>query len=73
MEPYDPVCYKVPSASLTDHELLRKVKDTGKPMLISTGMSTMEQIEAAVLIIAADSEGQALTRRSFSSDDSSLS
>jgi N-acetylneuraminate synthase len=48
MEPYDPVCYKVPSASLTDHELMRKVKATGRPMLISTGMSTMEQIEAAV-------------------------
>ena len=51
MEPYDPVCYKVPSASLTDHELLRKVKATGRPMLISTGMSTMEQIDAAVEVI----------------------
>lgn len=54
MEPYDPVCYKVPSASLTDHELLRKVKSTGKPMLISTGMSTMEQIEAAVEVIGTE-------------------
>ncbi len=51
MEPYDPVCYKIPSASLTDHELLRKVKATGRPMLISTGMSTMGQIEAAVEVI----------------------
>lgn len=51
MEPYDPVCYKVPSASLTDHDLLRKLMSTGKPMLISTGMSTMEQIEAAVEVI----------------------
>ena len=54
MEPYDPVCYKVPSASLTDHELLRKVKATGRPMLISTGMSTMEQIEAAVDVIGTE-------------------
>jgi len=54
MEPYDPVCYKVPSASLTDHELLRKVKSTGKPMLISTGMSTMDQIEAAVEVIGTE-------------------
>jgi len=54
MEPYDPVCYKVPSASLTDHELLRKVKGTGRPMLISTGMSTMEQIEAAVEVIGTE-------------------
>jgi N-acetylneuraminate synthase len=54
MEPYDPVCFKVPSASLTDHELLSKVKNTGKPMLISTGMSTMEQIEAAVEVIGTE-------------------
>ena len=54
MEPYDPVCYKVPSASLTDHELLRKVKDTGRPMLISTGMSTMEQIDEAVEVIGTE-------------------
>ncbi len=54
MEPYDPVCFKVPSASLTDHDLLRKVKGTGKPMLISTGMSTMEQIEAAVEVIGTE-------------------
>jgi len=54
MEPYDPVCYKVPSASLTDHELLRKVKATGRPMLISTGMSTMEQIDAAVEVIGTE-------------------
>ena len=54
MESYDPVCYKVPSASLTDHELLRKVKATGRPMLISTGMSTMEQIGAAVDVIGTE-------------------
>ncbi len=51
MEPFDPVCYKIPSASLTDHDLLRRVRATGKPILISTGMSTMEQIEAAVEVL----------------------
>ena len=54
MEPFDPVCYKVPSASLTDHDLLRRVRATGKPILISTGMSTMEQIEAAVEVLGTD-------------------
>ncbi len=51
MEPFDPVCYKIPSASLTDHDLLRRVRATGKPILVSTGMSTMEQIEAAVEVL----------------------
>jgi len=51
IEKYDPLCYKLPSASLTDHKLLLKVRDTGRPMIISTGMSTLEQIEAAVKVI----------------------
>ena len=42
------MCYKVPSASLTDHSLLRCLRETGRPMILSTGMSTMEQIHAAV-------------------------
>jgi N-acetylneuraminate synthase len=51
IEKFDPLCYKLPSASLTDHKLLLKVRDTGRPMIISTGMSTPEQIEAAVKVI----------------------
>jgi N-acetylneuraminate synthase len=48
MEKFDTPCYKVPSASLTDHNLLKQLKKTGKPIVLSTGMSTMEQIKAAV-------------------------
>ena len=48
LEQFDPVCYKVPSASLTDHSLLRHLRATGRPVILSTGMSTMEQIRAAV-------------------------
>jgi N-acetylneuraminate synthase len=51
IEKFDPVCYKLPSASLTDHKLLLKVRATGRPMVISTGMSTPEQIDAAVRVI----------------------
>lgn len=36
--------YKMASASLTDHSLIAKVKSTGKPFIVSTGMSNMEQI-----------------------------
>jgi len=51
IEKFDPLCYKLPSASLTDLKLLQKVRGTGKPMIISTGMSTPEQIGAAVELI----------------------
>jgi N-acetylneuraminate synthase len=54
IEPFNPVCYKLPSASLTDHNLLKKVRATGRPMIISTGMSTSDQIEAAVKAIGTD-------------------
>ena len=45
---FDPVCYKFASAALTDHSLLSHTQATGKPLILSTGMSTMEEIEAAV-------------------------
>jgi N-acetylneuraminate synthase len=48
MEQFDPPCYKAASASLTDHALLRAMKATGRPLMISTGMSTMEEIVTAV-------------------------
>ncbi len=41
-------CFKVPSASLTDHALLRHLRAAGKPRILSTGMSTMDQISSAV-------------------------
>jgi N-acetylneuraminate synthase len=54
IEQFNPVMYKMASASLTDHSLLQKVKATGKPMMISTGMSTMEEIEGAVEFLGTD-------------------
>ncbi len=48
MEQFNPPFYKAASASLTDLELLGAMKRTGRPLIISTGMSTMEEIEAAV-------------------------
>lgn len=48
MEQFEPPCYKAASASLTDLPLLAKMKSTGRPLIISTGMSTMEEIVAAV-------------------------
>ena len=51
LEPYNTLCYKVPSASLTDHALLRKIRSTGRTMILSTGMSTREEISKAVEVV----------------------
>ena len=51
LEPFEPVCYKVASASLTDHGLLKKIRSTGRPIILSTGMSTMEQIRTSVALL----------------------
>ena len=48
MEQFNPGVYKFASASLTDHALIEKVKQTGKPYILSTGMSTMVEIREAV-------------------------
>jgi N-acetylneuraminate synthase len=48
IERYDPPCHKVASALLTDDVLLRRINATGRPVILSTGMSTIEQIRHAV-------------------------
>ena len=48
---FNPVAYKVPSACLTDDTLLEHINKTGRPVILSTGMSTMEEIEHAVSLI----------------------
>lgn len=54
LEQFNPKLYKAASASLTDISLLKKKKSTGRPLMISTGMSTMEEIEKAVSEIGTD-------------------
>lgn len=51
LQPFNPICYKIPSASLTDKKLLLHARSTGLPVILSTGMSTMAQIKAAVKLL----------------------
>ncbi|WP_308169539.1 N-acetylneuraminate synthase family protein [Acrocarpospora catenulata] len=51
LEEMDVITHKVASASVTDHELLRALAATGKPIILSTGMSTLEEIDKAVRIL----------------------
>lgn len=50
LEKFNPCCYKVASASLTDIKLLEKIKATSKPVIISTGMSNELEIDNAIKI-----------------------
>ena len=47
----DVVAYKVASACLTDDELLAAIRDTERPVLLSTGMSTMAEVDRAVGVL----------------------
>src|SRR5262249_10105653 len=51
IEWFEPVGYKIPSAALTDVGLLQRFRQTSRPLILSTGMSTMHQIESAVGIL----------------------
>jgi len=48
IEQFSPPCYKIASACLTDTPLLEKFRQTGRAAILSTGMSTMEEIRSAV-------------------------
>ena len=54
MEQFNPPCYKIASACLTDDALLRHHHKMGRPVILSTGMSTMEQIRHAVRVLDTD-------------------
>jgi len=51
---FNPPVYKIASASLTDDNLLRHIRKTGKPIIASTGMSTYAEIDHAVEVLGKD-------------------
>ena len=54
IDKFDVPCYKIASASLTDDNLLKYTRSKGKPILLSTGMSTLEEIRHAVDVLGED-------------------
>ncbi len=54
VERFDPPFHKIASAKLTDATLLHVARATGRPIVLSTGMSTMQQIEDAVEMLGRD-------------------
>lgn len=55
MEQFAPPCYKIPSAMLTDADLLKHFRKKDRPIILSTGMSTMKQIKSAVKTLGTSS------------------
>lgn len=51
IDQFDPPAYKIASATLTDDALLCHTRAKGKPIILSTGMSTLEQIDHAVGVL----------------------
>jgi N-acetylneuraminate synthase len=48
LEAFEPPAYKIASATLTDEALIKSVRSTGRTIVLSTGMSSLEQIDQAV-------------------------
>ncbi|KQO94478.1 N-acetylneuraminate synthase family protein [Leifsonia sp. Leaf264] len=54
LEDLNPVAHKVASASVTDLELLWALRATGRPIILSTGMSTLDEIDTAVDVLGTE-------------------
>lgn len=54
IEEFSPPCYKIASALLTDDTLLRAHRRLGRPIILSTGMSTLAEIDHAVDVLGKD-------------------
>lgn len=54
MQQFEPPCYKIASACITNDNLLRHHRRTGKPLILSTGMSDINIIDHAVSVLGTD-------------------
>ena len=50
LEQFDPPAYKIASFEITDYEFIRYAASKGRPMIISTGIASIEEIHEAVII-----------------------
>jgi N-acetylneuraminate synthase len=54
MEQFSPPYHKIPSPLITDEALLRDCRQTGRALVLSTGMSSIQQIDRAVNVVGKD-------------------
>lgn len=72
IEQFNPPCYKISSASLTDDELLRYTRSMGRPILLSTGMSSLAEIDHAISVLGDDDLVLYHCTSTYPTDDSEL-
>lgn len=72
IEQFNPICYKIASPSLTDDALVEYINRKKRTVIMSTGMSTMDQIRHAVSLIDHDRLLLAHTTSSYPCDNSEL-
>ncbi len=58
---FSPPWLKIPSALITNQELVAAYAATDIPLILSTGMSTWEEIDTAAYIVEAGSDGRPIT------------
>ena len=54
LDEFDTPAYKIASASVTDIPLLEKIRSKGRPVIMSTGMSTMDEIRTGASTLGLD-------------------
>jgi len=54
LEQFNPSAYKIASFEITDYELIRYTASKGRPIIISTGIATIDEIQDAVDICRAE-------------------
>ncbi len=67
LEQLDAPLYKIASFEVTDIPLIRRVAETGKPIIISTGMASVEEIEQAVTTVQQQGNDQIVLLKCTSS------
>jgi N-acetylneuraminate synthase len=72
IDQFEPPCYKIASASLTDDRLLGYTRATGRPIVLSTGMSSLEQIDHAVEVLGREDLVLMHTTSTYPANDDEL-
>lgn len=77
LETLDVPCYKIASFENTDLDLIRKVAQTGKPLIISTGMANPSDLHEAIVAVRETSSSQVILLKCTSTypaspDDSNI-
>jgi len=67
LEQFNPSAYKIASFEITDYELIRYTASKGKPIIISTGIATIEEIQDAVNICRSEGNGDIILLKCTSS------